>query len=102
MSSPLIVNLAGGEPFDPAGILSSAWMSMRLQRLAPGAQERLIAEGVEYACYVVEGAGTVQTGAEEMGAAPGTALTLVAGSDALLRAGEKGLVVFVVTLVVPT
>jgi hypothetical protein len=90
-----VVDLNDGAPHDPRPALAGPWQYLRLLQLDPGATERLPSGDVEYATYVVDGAGTAETGAGSFELRAGTSLVLLRGAGATLAAGDGGLRVFV-------
>jgi hypothetical protein len=90
-----VVDLNDGRPHDPRPILAGPWRYLRLLQLDPGAAESLPAGDVEYATYVVAGAGDVETGAGRFPLQEGTSVVLLRGAGATFAAGEQGLRVYV-------
>jgi mannose-6-phosphate isomerase-like protein (cupin superfamily) len=93
-----VLNLLDGEPVDMRRYLAGGWRSIQLRRLTAGRQERLAAEGVEHALYVLRGQGSAQVGDRAIDLRPGVALTFPEGSATDVRAGTDELELFVVTL----
>lgn len=96
-----IVNLLNGAVFDPSGVLSPAWRSMRVLKVAAGESATLEAFDDEYACFVIAGDGNVTVDGRESALAMGTALVLVHGATADLHAGREELAIFVTAIAVP-
>ena len=96
--SDSIVHLEDGSPVDPRGTLKGTWREIGVRRVAPGATERLVAEGSEHAVYVWTGSGTASTGEGSHAAVAGWAFTIVKGDSVTFEAGPDGLRLFVVTL----
>jgi len=90
-----VVDLNDGRPHDPRPALAGPWRYLRLLQLEPGAAESLPAGDVEYAAYVVDGAGAAETGAGRFEVQAGSSVVLLRGAGATLTAGEAGLRVFV-------
>lgn len=96
-----VVSLADGRPCVPTPPLAGPWRSIRLLRLGAGEAEELPAGDIEYAAYVLDGAGTARVGADAHALRRGTGLVLLRGAGAALEAGPAGLVVFVEALDAP-
>lgn len=96
--SESIVHLKDGSPVDPRGTLRGAWREIGVRHVAPGATERLVADGSEHAVYVWTGSGTATTGEGPVATVAGWAFTIVKGDAVAFEAGPDGLRLFVVTL----
>lgn len=96
--SDSIVHLSEGHPADPKRFLSGAWREIGVRRVPAGDGERLVADVVEYAVYVIGGKGRAEIGGGRTEVAAGTALTILLGDEVTFAAGSDPLDLFVVAL----
>jgi hypothetical protein len=93
-----VVNLNDVRSTDPKPVLAGPWRWIRLAALPPGATEQLDSGAVEYAVFIVDGAGTASINGQEARLARGVALTLMCGAGGTLEAGPEGLKAFLVAV----
>jgi len=96
--SDSIVHLDDGRPVDPKRFLSGAWREIGVRRVPPGDVERLVADAVEYAVYVISGEGRAENGGGRTEVAAGTAITVLRGDEVTFASGSDPLELFVVAL----
>ena len=96
--SESIVHVDDANPVDPRRFLSGAWREIRVRRVPTGEDERLIAEGVEYAVYVIRGEGRAEVAGYRIEVAAGAAMTILRGDEVTLASGADPLELFIVTL----
>lgn len=96
--SDSIVHLDSGRSVDPKRTLAGAWREIGVRRVLPGGRERLVADGVEYAAYVIDGSGRADVAGEKIDVAAGSALTVLRGDEITFVAGPDALELFVVAL----
>ena len=96
--SDSIVHLEEGRPVDPKRFLSGAWREIGVRRIPPGDVERLVADRIEYAVYVIGGEGHAENGGGRTEVAAGTAITILRGDEVAFASGPDPLKLFVVAL----
>ena len=96
--SDSIVHLDAGHPVDPKRFLSGAWREIGVRRVPQGDVERLVADGVEYAVYVMGGEGRAEIGGGRTEVAAGTAMTVLRGDEVTFASESDPLELFVVAL----
>ena len=92
-----VVSLLDGTPCDPKSALAGEWRYIRMLDLGTGESEELAAGDVEYAVYVMDGAGTAELADRSVPLRAGSALTLLKGAGAKLIS-TTGLAVFLVSV----
>lgn len=96
--SDSIVHLEHGHPVDPKHFLSGAWREIGVRRIPTGDVDRLVADGVEYAVYVMGGEGRAENGGGQIEVTEGTAMTVLRGDEVTFASGRDPLELFVVAL----
>ena len=92
-----VVSLLDGTPCDPKSTLAGEWRYIRMRTLGAGESEELESGDVEYAVYVMDGAGTADLADRSVPLRAGSALTLLKGAGAKLTS-TTGLTVFLVSV----
>jgi hypothetical protein len=92
-----VVSLLDGTPCDPRSTLAGEWRYIRMLNLGPGDSEELESGDVEYAVYVMDGAGSAELTDRTVPLEAGSALTLLKGAGAKLHS-TTGLTVFLVSV----
>lgn len=83
-----IVNLRQVEQFDARAVLDGPIRDVRLLQLSPGERVELLADGVEYTTFTVNGRGTAADGAAEIPLTAGVAVTVPRGGQLNVQAAD--------------
>ena len=96
MTTSPVVHLPEVGETDPKPTLAGPWRWIRFTRLGDGEELALALDRTEFLVFVVDGAGSADVGGKRVPLRRGSALTLMEGAAARIKASTTGLEVFAV------